>query len=175
MNVGAKEGPVGSRTGTMRDDVNPALAHQTEEELDKNGHVEEEVLEDEEEVEKEEEEKDEDDEILPEHEPDVTKQVLQADGAIITYTIKEMSQGAMTTWMKIWGARIRKKQTVETDKQYSDFLLSMICLCVYGPDGQLVTKQKARSWGHKLKFWMFQKAQEVNGLSDKVVQREGKG
>lgn len=163
-------------SGTMRDSVNPALSR-VEEESERNDHVEEGVIEEEEDLdEDEEEEKGEEEEILDEHEPDVTMKVRQKDGTIVTFTIKEMSKGSMTSWMKTWSRRLRETRNgkKETNKSFDDFLLTMIGLCVYGPDGKLVERRRAAEWGHRLKFWTFNKCQEVNGLTDKVVQKEGK-
>jgi hypothetical protein len=92
------------------------------------------------------------------------------------FEVREMGEEDLQKWAK----EIARRQTVGADGrvkkvEFKGMMGFLICLCVYGEDGNPVPEAKVARWGTRLKAETFAKCEEVNGLSHRSAEREGKG
>lgn len=106
------------------------------------------------------------DDILNEHEDPVIVRVR--DGGVITaYEVREFAD---PNDLGRWTAKIT---TRVKNNDWLGMQEDLIAMCLYGPDGNRVPKSRINTFGTRLKARLFDKCQQLNGLTDEAVKRAG--
>lgn len=121
-----------------------------------------------------------DDEVFDEHEPEVAVKVRK-DGVVKTYFVREFAPATQTntSGMAQYSKILDKNTVVKPDgtvvnKVADGFHADVIGLCLYDEQGNRVPKAMIENWGPRLKLHLFGLVQQVNGLTKKTRDREGK-
>lgn len=100
------------------------------------------------------------------------------DGSVKTYTLVEMMQDGVATWMRFRATRAQvdkngnpNAKTLDT-KNFQSTLISMCC--VDETNQQVPIKEIAESFPAKMLADLYRKCEEINGLTDGAVDEQKK-
>lgn len=85
----------------------------------------------------------------------------------VQYLIKPMKQRAKSEWQGFMADRVKYNtagKPVGVTK-FDGLEASLICRCLYGPDGTLVSESKIEDWLAPVVTAAFKECQDINGLT----------
>lgn len=102
--------------------------------------------------------------------------VIETRNGQRNYMMTEMNGDDLAFWMARIQKRFgRKKKSEIGQKDFKGSHADLIYLCIRDDKNQRVPKVMIESWGARALNKLFAIAQDMNGLNDKVEEREGKG
>lgn len=94
--------------------------------------------------------------------------VRGAGGEILEYRIKEMTGTERDRYLNVMGSKVKTDANGKATgiRDFTGIMTALICRCLYGPDGKLVTEKEISEWPSSAQKKIFERCQAVNGLGD---------